>query len=200
MDLSPPPLFRSSGHRANTNTNTTHLTLRGETDMTHDGDPHIDEPLYEGCRVSAALDFDGLHPALFDETDGVCDSELHRGLVRAKGHVRHEQGQPRAPRDAPAVVEHLVHPDLVRVGVPARDHRQAVPDEQDVGLPLLDEARGRVVVRGDDRDRDPGRVHLLERAEGHFLPRTGGFARRRRRRWRGRRRCHIAVDEWLWIG
>jgi hypothetical protein len=123
--------------------------LGGEPEVTHHGDPPLDQGL--GQVGHRALELDRVHPALLQEAGGVGDPLLDRALVGPEGHVADQQRVLRAAGHGLRVVEHLVHGDGEGVLVPQLVVGDRVADQEHGDARLVEDLGGGEVVRGEHR-------------------------------------------------
>ena len=94
-----------------------------------------------------------------------------RRVVSVDGQVAYDESPRLGAGDGGHVVEHVVERDVRGVRKTEDHHAERVADEQDVHAAFVQQAGGRVVVCGEDRDRafafaGPDGFCFLE--SGHF--------------------------------
>ncbi len=128
-----------------------------------------------------AFDLDGFGAGFFDEADSVGKALRNRAVVAAERHVGHDERATDSAAHGACVVKHLVHSDGEGVFVAENDHGERIADEDEIDAGLVDEARGRVVVGGERRDRLALALHFAERGHGDFGKGNTGWRETRAR-------------------
>jgi hypothetical protein len=134
--------------------------LRRQAEVAHDGDPPIDQRSRQ--LEQRAFELDRVRTSLFEEPPGVADPVLDGGVIGHERHVAHDQGVRRAAGHRPGVVQHLLHRDRQRRGVPQDVLGQRVADQDDGHAGLVEDLGGGEVVRG---EHDESLAALLELPE-----------------------------------
>ena len=134
------------------------LRLGRPADVAHDRHAGLHERLDDPGAAHAALDLDRLCAAVLHEPARVLRRLLDRG-VRQERHVADHERVLRPADDGPRVMEHLVHRDAHGRLVAERDLAQRIADEDHRDAGVVEDARGREVVRGEHRDALAVGVH-----------------------------------------
>ena len=147
--------------------------LRGEADVAHHRDAGVDEALDDLRRALSALQLDGAAAGLLHDPGGVAHRALPAGLVGAERHVDHDVRALCAAHYRRSVVDHVLHRHRQGRVVAEDDHPERVADKDDRDAGLVGEARRRVVVGRDHRDRLALAVHPLQVADTDALHACG---------------------------
>ena len=122
--------------------------LRGQPNVPLDGDARIDDSSNAAFDAGAPFELHGVHPTLLHEAAGVLD-RIVNVQVASKRQVADKERVLRGPGHGLAVVQHVVHGDLLRPVVAELDHPKGVSDQQNVKAGAVRE-EGRGVVVGSD--------------------------------------------------
>ena len=140
--------------------------LRRESEMADNGDLGCDECLDQ--LNARALDLDRFSASLFHKADSVSDGVSHRPVIAAERHIGNHESATHGAAHGARVVQHLVDGDGKSVFLAEHDHGERVADEDQIHAGLVDQARGRVVVRGQRGDGLALALHLSQRGHGDF--------------------------------
>src|SRR5882762_8221708 len=121
--------------------------LRREADVAHHGNFGFGEARDQFQTALAAFDFYGFDAGFFHEAYGVAQRFRSIRVIAAKGHVRDQERALRAAADGAGVMDHFVEGYRQRAVVTEGDHGERITDEDDVDACLVEQARGRIVVR-----------------------------------------------------
>ncbi len=126
--------------------------LRHEADVPLHRDARAHDGGNDRGELATALELDRVHARVLDEAPGVAYRVAGVGLVAQERHVAHEQRTVRPAAHRAGVVQHLLHGDRQRVGVPEDDHGQRVADQEGIDSRRVGGARGGEVVGREHRD------------------------------------------------
>ena len=126
--------------------------LRRQPDVAHDRDAGARDRLDRARAAHAALELDGLGAALARAGAPAFSSAGFDGRVAHERHVADDERAAGAAGHGLHVVEHVRHRDRDLVLVPEDHAPDRVADEQQRDAGLVEQARRRVVVRGEHRD------------------------------------------------
>ena len=113
----------------------------------------IDDAADQFGTLFTAFDLHHFRPRLFHKARRVADGLVDVSLVRAKRHVPHQQRMLNSPMRGAGVVQHFVQRDRQSVLIAQHGLGQRVTDQHDVDAGLVDQARGRIVVRSQAGNR-----------------------------------------------
>src|SRR6266481_630155 len=101
------------------------------------------------CPITAfpALHLRALGSRFLHETHSIVQRPTQVGVITAVRHVRHKKRAARSAAHSARMVQHLVNRDRQRTVMPQHDHAKGIADKNQVHAGLIEQARGRVVIR-----------------------------------------------------
>ena len=142
--------------------------LRGESEVTHDGDSSGEYAADRFENLLAAFELDGIGTGLLHDADGGGEGLFGVALISAEGHINHHQGTLDGAFDRGGVDYHLVEGDGQGSLVTFHDIGGRVADQDHVDFGGIEELGHGIVVCGKHGDFLAVLFHALKHMSGNF--------------------------------